>query len=308
MNLKILALLTFVFSTTISLSQKKEIIKVYLKDGNTSTIEFKLRDYLGKLIFPDDNKNFIEGKNLRKEKVRINKSDISEIELSDGFKYQVISDSKSTYIGYFIARGKLNIFESYPYGRDITITIPVSQALTPVNKTASLVHYEVTDDGLTPLNTKRKLKELAAECTELSERLNVNKSLKDLEQAKEAFGYYNYFCDESVDTVKNVNCTVVLFRGITGESKEPTLISIEEKTIRLLPISIDTVQVKRINKVSICSSEKSNCYNMNLNPAGINYFEVSKNKKTLETKINFVGQRYGEYYANQIAQAVKSKK
>ena len=294
MSIRIIVITTLFFSSLLTIGQQKDLLKIYLKSGEVNTIEFKLRNYLGKLIFPDDSKNFIVGKNLGGEKVKINKADIAEIELNDGFRYRVIEDSLYTYIGYYVSQGKINVFESYPYGR--STFYGVSGPSTTINKTASLAHYEVTEGKVIPLNTKRKLKELAEECPELSQQLILNKDLKENHKAGEAFKFYNQAC---IDKPEEKPCVIVVFRRKKGQSDDIAKISIDSKQYEFKVNSIDTVRLSNYRNIKLCATDNSNCFQEVFNSYRFNYLEVSHSKKDLQTTIKYVDNEYGEYYATQ---------
>lgn len=173
-------------------AQKKEIITFLKKDGTTQQLEFKLRNYNGKNIFPDDGKEYIEGRNLKDEKVRLEKREIQEIVLEDGSTYIVLSDSVTSYIGYFATEGKLDIFQTYPYGR--TTFYNTFGPTTTINKTASLAYLEVTNNGISLINSSKKLKELSNQCPELKNYVKEHKVLRQHDYVIEAFKFFNELC------------------------------------------------------------------------------------------------------------------
>ncbi len=272
-----------------------------MNNGEITTMEFKLRNYFGKLIFPDDSKDFIEGNIEKGEKIKISKSNISEIELSDGFKYRVIKDSLDTYIGYYVSQGEINVFESYPYGR--STFYGVAGPSTTINKTASLAHYEVTANEIISINTKKRLKELSSVCTELAEQLDINKDLKESDNAGEAFKFYNQAC---IDEPMEAPCILVVFRRKKGQAEDLAKVSINGQSYMFSINSVDTVKLRDYRNIELCPNNQTNCLQKVFNSNRFNYLEISKDKKDLSTKIEYVDKEYGEYYAYQIA--LKAKK
>ena len=300
MKARIPLIIALLFFTSLTFSQRKEIITVHLKDGSVASMEFKLRDYLGKLIFPDDSKKFIEGKDKKGEKVRIDKSKIKEIELRSGFKYEVIEDSEGTYIGYYVAKGEFNVFESYPYDR--STFYGATGPSTTINKTASLAHYRVVDGKVGPLYTKKKLKELSSECEALAGQLVINKDLKEKRNVGEAFSFYNEAC---IDNPVVAPCVLVVFRRKKGQSEDPVKFSIDGKSYEFLINDMDTIRLANYRNVELCIVGQSNCQEKIFNSNRFNYVEVSKSKKDQTTKIEYVEKTYGEYQANQIIYKTK---
>jgi hypothetical protein len=94
---KVFLLLLFVAISEVSLAQRSEEVLVRLKDGSEVNLEFTLRQYKSKYIFPDDGKDYIRGK-VNKKKNDIQKSDIQSITLKDGSIYEVIEEA--TELGY----------------------------------------------------------------------------------------------------------------------------------------------------------------------------------------------------------------
>ncbi len=196
-----LLLISMFFSLT-AFSQSLETVKIIKKTNDTINFVTTLRYYKGsRLVFPDDNKDFIKGK-LDGKKTKLSKALIKEIHIiRGGAKYLVIRNRGDQYrIGYFISRGKKDFFKTFSYNRETVSLIDNNsfidnKQVMSVNKVVSVAYYIYKNGTLREFDRKRGTLALSQSCYKFKSYVAEQKKIKSNAEIEKAMRYYNKVCE-----------------------------------------------------------------------------------------------------------------
>ena len=310
MNLRYLIIsIVFVSNFNAAFGQSKDFSTILKQNGDSIQLRLEVVIWNNKEVIHDDEKeDVISGKNAEGETVDILKSEIEQIRMRNGLVFEIFKDESRTYVGSFVAKGHVNLFETFG-AKTLTSPVPEPQARFNVYATSSLeegykIFWELVSGQLVKVKPHKTVTDLRQSCPALDERLTIFKSLDSKSFAIDNINYYNQVCGSENPHLKDPS-KVVLFRKKGGQKNLTVIISVNGEKYSFGRNHLEVLEIENAVEVVICDTKQNNCITKTFSPDRTNFVEISLRNKDVKPTIEYVDNAYGALKTKWIKEAMK---